>query len=174
MIFNLHRRANHLIPGFGRFKHTFKASVEEFFSPKLLPVLSFSFLLVALSLAVTGDLQFLPFSFLYFFFLLFYSFVSFIYSLLIVLQFVQSIISEHFYSSLFHLPPSYAFLKICFIIPSSFLPHIYSSLHLYISRFIRLVSSSATLHAMHTAIATMTLIKRRNDVCAIVQYPNIS
>ena len=28
--------------------------VEEFFSPKLLPVLSFSFLLVALSLAVTG------------------------------------------------------------------------------------------------------------------------
>jgi hypothetical protein len=43
-----------LVPGFGRFKHTFKASVEEFFSPKLLPVLSFSFLLVALSLAVTG------------------------------------------------------------------------------------------------------------------------
>ena len=48
------RRANLLVPGFGRFKHTFKASVEEFFSPKLLPVLSFSFLLVALSLAVTG------------------------------------------------------------------------------------------------------------------------
>ena len=45
-----------LVPGFGRFKHTFKASVEEFFSPKLLPVLSFSFLLVALSLAVTGML----------------------------------------------------------------------------------------------------------------------
>ena len=43
-----------LVPGFGRFKHTFKSSVEEFFSPKLLPVLSFSFLLVALSLAVTG------------------------------------------------------------------------------------------------------------------------
>jgi hypothetical protein len=48
------RRANLLVPGFGRFKHTFKASVEEFFSPKLLPVLSFSFLLVSLSLAVTG------------------------------------------------------------------------------------------------------------------------
>ena len=48
------RRANMLVPGFGRFKHTFKASVEEFFSPKLLPVLSFSFLLVALSLTVTG------------------------------------------------------------------------------------------------------------------------
>jgi hypothetical protein len=51
-----YRRANMLVPGFGRFKHTFKASVEEFFSPKLLPVLSFSFLLVALSLAVTGML----------------------------------------------------------------------------------------------------------------------
>ena len=57
MIFILYRRANLLIPGFGKLKHTFKASVEEFFSPKLLPVLSFSFLLVALSLAVTGGLQ---------------------------------------------------------------------------------------------------------------------
>ena len=53
--FSFLRRANLLVPGFGRFKHTFKASVEEFFSPKLLPVLSFSFLLVALSLAVTGE-----------------------------------------------------------------------------------------------------------------------
>lgn len=53
-----YRRANMLVPGFGRFKHTFKASVEEFFSPKLLPVLSFSFLLVALSLAVTGMLYY--------------------------------------------------------------------------------------------------------------------
>ncbi len=48
------RQANLVIPGFGRFKHSFKATIEDFFSPKLLPVLSFSFLLVTLSLAVTG------------------------------------------------------------------------------------------------------------------------
>ena len=35
-------------------KHSFKSTVEDIFSPKLLPVLSVSFLLVALSLAVTG------------------------------------------------------------------------------------------------------------------------
>lgn len=34
--------------------HSFKSIMEDFFSPKLLPVLSFSFLLVTLSLAVTG------------------------------------------------------------------------------------------------------------------------
>jgi len=48
------RRASLVIPNFDRLKHTFKASVEEFFSPKLLPVLSVSLLLVALSLSVTG------------------------------------------------------------------------------------------------------------------------
>jgi len=48
------RRASLVIPNFGRLKHSFKALVEEFFSPKLLPVLSVSFLLVALSLSVTG------------------------------------------------------------------------------------------------------------------------
>jgi len=48
------RRASLVIPNFGRLKHSFKALVEEFFSPKLLPVLSVSFLLVSLSLSVTG------------------------------------------------------------------------------------------------------------------------
>jgi hypothetical protein len=48
------RQANLVIPGFGKFKNTFKTTIEDFFSPKLLPVLSISFLLVALSLAVTG------------------------------------------------------------------------------------------------------------------------
>lgn len=48
------RRASLVIPNFGRLKHSFKALMEEFFSPKLLPVLSISFLLVALSLSVTG------------------------------------------------------------------------------------------------------------------------
>jgi hypothetical protein len=48
------RQANLVIPGFGRLKHSFKSTLEDFFSPKLLPVLSFSFLLVTLSLAVTG------------------------------------------------------------------------------------------------------------------------
>jgi hypothetical protein len=37
-----------------KFRRSFKAAVEEFFSPRLLPVLSISFLLVPLSLAVTG------------------------------------------------------------------------------------------------------------------------
>ena len=48
------RQANLVVPGFGKFKHSFKTNLEEFFSPKLLPVLSISYLLVALSLAVTG------------------------------------------------------------------------------------------------------------------------
>lgn len=48
------RQANLVVPGFGRFKNTFKTTIEEFFSPKLLPVLSISFVLVTLSLAVTG------------------------------------------------------------------------------------------------------------------------
>lgn len=47
-------QANLVIPGFGKFKHSFKSTLEDFFSPKLLPVLSISFLLVALSLGVTG------------------------------------------------------------------------------------------------------------------------
>ncbi|RYG66053.1 hypothetical protein EON64_10625 [archaeon] len=47
-------QANLVIPGFGKLKHSFKSTIEEFFSPKLLPVLSISFLLVALSLGVTG------------------------------------------------------------------------------------------------------------------------
>lgn len=49
------RRADSFMPGFGRFKHTVKAAVEEFFSPKLLPVLSISFLLVVLSLTLTAQ-----------------------------------------------------------------------------------------------------------------------
>jgi hypothetical protein len=48
------KRANALIPGFKRMKHAFQTSLEEFFSPKLLPILSISFLLVALSLTMTG------------------------------------------------------------------------------------------------------------------------
>lgn len=48
------KQANLVIPGFGKFKHSFKNTIEDFFSPKLLPVLSISFLLVALSLGVTG------------------------------------------------------------------------------------------------------------------------
>jgi hypothetical protein len=47
-------RANSLVPGFSRFKHAFTASIEEFFSAKLLPVISVSFLLVVLLLSVTG------------------------------------------------------------------------------------------------------------------------
>jgi len=42
------------IPGMYKFNRSFKAAVEEFFSPRLIPVLSISFLLVPLSLAVTG------------------------------------------------------------------------------------------------------------------------
>ena len=49
------RRADKFIPGFRRFKHTVKSAVEEFFSPKLLPILSISFLLVVLSLTITGN-----------------------------------------------------------------------------------------------------------------------
>lgn len=47
------RLANQVIPGFSLFKHSFKASIEEFFSQKLLPVLSISFLSVVLLLSVT-------------------------------------------------------------------------------------------------------------------------
>ena len=43
-----------MVPGFGRFKHAFTASIEEFFSAKLLPVISVSILLVVLLLSVTG------------------------------------------------------------------------------------------------------------------------
>jgi uncharacterized Tic20 family protein len=46
--------ANMVVPGFARFKHAVQTSIEEFFSPRLLPVLSISFLLVALSLSVTA------------------------------------------------------------------------------------------------------------------------
>eukprot|EP01035_Chromulina_nebulosa_P024891 gene24891-32428_t len=48
------KHADVVVPGFGKLKHSFKSSIEDFFSPKLLPVLSVSFLLVALSLSVTG------------------------------------------------------------------------------------------------------------------------
>mmetsp|Transcript_13338 Transcript_13338/g.13831 ORF Transcript_13338/g.13831 Transcript_13338/m.13831 type:complete len:658 (+) Transcript_13338:26-1999(+) len=48
------RHAGRVFPGFGRFKLTFQASIEEFFSPKVLPIFSVSFLLVVLSLSVTG------------------------------------------------------------------------------------------------------------------------
>lgn len=54
LLFSGSRRASRFVPGFGRFKLSFTASIEEFFSPKLLPVLSISYLLVALSLSVTG------------------------------------------------------------------------------------------------------------------------
>lgn len=47
--------ANKFIPRFGRVKLSFKSTIEEFFSAKLLPVLSISFLCVVLSLAVTGE-----------------------------------------------------------------------------------------------------------------------
>ena len=49
------QHSNKLIPRFGRIKNSFKNNIEEFFSPKLLPVLSISFLCVVLSLAVTGE-----------------------------------------------------------------------------------------------------------------------
>ena len=49
------KRANSLVPGFANFKHTFKTTMEEFFSQKLLPVISISYLLVSLSLSVTGQ-----------------------------------------------------------------------------------------------------------------------
>ena len=124
---NLHRRANHLIPGFGRFKHTFKASVEEFFSPKLLPVLSFSFLLVALSLAVTGDLQSLPFSFLYFFF----SFLLFCFLYLFLINCFAICLVHYFWTFLLISLPSSTFL--CFF--KNLLHHsfIISSSYIFIS-----------------------------------------
>lgn len=46
--------SNKVIPRFGKLKLSFKSTIEDFFSPKLLPVLSISFLCVVLSLAVTG------------------------------------------------------------------------------------------------------------------------
>ena len=49
------KRANSLVPGFANFKYTFKTTMEEFFSQKLLPVISISYLLVSLSLSVTGQ-----------------------------------------------------------------------------------------------------------------------
>lgn len=49
------KRANSLVPGFAKFKYTFKTTMEEFFSQKLLPVISISYLLVSLSLSVTGQ-----------------------------------------------------------------------------------------------------------------------
>lgn len=48
------RTADSLIPGFGRFKHTVTAAVDEFFSTKLLPIMSISFIVVVLSLMLTG------------------------------------------------------------------------------------------------------------------------
>ena len=48
------RTADSLVPGFGRFKHTVTAAVDEFFSTKLLPIMSISFILVVLSLMLTG------------------------------------------------------------------------------------------------------------------------
>lgn len=48
-------RANMIFPGFGRVTLSFRQSVEDLLvSPKLLPVLSGSFLLVTMSLYVTG------------------------------------------------------------------------------------------------------------------------
>jgi hypothetical protein len=53
------QHSNLVIPRFGKFKHSFTATIEDFFSPKLLPVLSISFLCVVLSLTVTGTLPIL-------------------------------------------------------------------------------------------------------------------
>lgn len=50
----LFRRVDRYFPGFSKFRSTFQASIEESFSPKVIPLLSVSFLLVALTLAVTG------------------------------------------------------------------------------------------------------------------------
>jgi len=44
------------LPGFGKFKLNFQTSIEDSFSPKVIPLLSVSFLLVALTLAVTGHM----------------------------------------------------------------------------------------------------------------------
>lgn len=48
------RHPNKILAGFLKARNSFKLSMEEVFSIKLLPLLSISFLLVALSLAVTG------------------------------------------------------------------------------------------------------------------------
>lgn len=48
------RRVERWIPGFAKFKLSFQTAIEDSFSPKVIPLLSVSFLLVALSLAVTG------------------------------------------------------------------------------------------------------------------------
>lgn len=48
------RRVERWIPGFAKFKLSFQTAIEDSFSPKVIPMLSISFLLVALSLAVTG------------------------------------------------------------------------------------------------------------------------
>lgn len=54
-LFWLGSRANLIFPGFGRVTLSFRQSVEDLLvSPKLLPVLSGSFLLVTMSLYVTG------------------------------------------------------------------------------------------------------------------------
>lgn len=54
ILFLIGHNANLVIPKFAKFRHSFKSAIEDFFSPKLLPVLSVSFLLVVLSLSVTG------------------------------------------------------------------------------------------------------------------------
>ena len=48
------KQASNALPRFAKFRLSFKMTIEDFFSPKLLPVLSVCFLLVVLSLAVTG------------------------------------------------------------------------------------------------------------------------
>ncbi len=48
------RQAEKLIANFGKLKAAFKNSMEEFMTPRLLPVMSISLMLVTLSLGVTG------------------------------------------------------------------------------------------------------------------------
>ena len=48
------RQAEKLIANFGKLKASFKNSMEEFMTPRLLPVMSISLMLVTLSLGVTG------------------------------------------------------------------------------------------------------------------------
>lgn len=48
------RQAEKFINNFGKLKAAFKNSMEEFMTPRLLPVMSISLMLVTLSLAVTG------------------------------------------------------------------------------------------------------------------------
>jgi hypothetical protein len=52
----MHRRVERHFPGFAKFKLTLQTSIEDSFSPKVIPLLSVSFLLVSLSLAVTGHI----------------------------------------------------------------------------------------------------------------------